>query len=352
MQALPEAGTSWVTGYVRTGMATGGAIMGPIVRVAGRLLPRELREHTVGHRAIGIANGMFGESAAWRGEALPAAMTVRVNHHRICLDRAALAAAFPAPSGRIVVFLHGLTDTERSWFHQPNPDKARTGSDFGSRLVADYSSTAVHLRYNTGRHVSENGRELVDLLSTLVERWPTEVNEIVLIGHSMGGLVARSALHQAQARAVPWLSKVTRLVCLGTPHTGAPLERGVARVAALLGRFVTASPLVGLLALRSDGIKDLAMGYLHQDQWQDDAEAVNPVTSVLPASIRQYFVAVTLSRTKGSLWGRLIGDLLVAPVSAADPTQPADLQWFGGMNHFDLLHHDTIYGAILGWLRS
>jgi pimeloyl-ACP methyl ester carboxylesterase len=325
----------------------------PVARVVGRYLPQQVSENGFVHRALGMANGMFGEHATARGGELPAAMTVRLCHRRVDLDRAALAAAFPSASGRVVVFLHGLVETERSWFHQPDRAKARTGTDFGSRLTEDHPCTAVYLRYNTGRHVSDNGRELVGLLSTLVERWPTEVNEIILVGHSMGGLVARSALHQAQARALPWTAKVTRLVCLGTPHTGASLERGVAGVAALLGRFATAAPLVGLLALRSDGIKDLAEGYLHQDQWRDDvADLRDPVATVLPTGVRQYFVAVTLSRTEGSLWGRLVGDLLVAPASAADRTQAADFQWFGGMNHFDLLRHDTIYDAVLTWLRS
>jgi len=353
LSAVLDTVTSRIHGCVRAGVSTGGAVVKPIATVVVRHLPRKVTEFGVGHRAIGIANGMFGEYAVSRGGELPAAMTIRLSHRRVDLDHAALAAAFPSASGRIVVFLHGLVETERSWFHQSNLAKGRTGTDFGARLVEDHSATAVYLRYNTGRHVSDNGRELVGLLSALVERWPTEVNEIVLIGHSMGGLVARSALHQAQALAMPWISKVTRLVCLGTPHTGAPLERGVAGAAALLSRFATAAPLVGLLALRSDGIKDLAQGYLHQEQWLDqDGEAPDPVATVLPAGVRQYFVAVTLSRTEGSLWGRLIGDLLVVPTSAADRTQSADFQWFGGMNHFDLLRHDTIYDAVLTWLRS
>lgn len=353
LSAVRDAVTSGVHGYARAGLSTGGAIVKPIAGAVRAYLPQRVTELGVGHRAIGIANGMFGEHAASRGGELPVAMTVRLRHRRVDLDRGALAAAFPSASGRIVVFLHGLVETERSWFHRSDPAKGRTGTDFGSRLTEDHSCSAVYLRYNTGRHVSDNGRELVGVLSALVDRWPTEVNEIVLVGHSMGGLVARSALHQAQARAMPWVSKVTRLVCLGTPHTGAPLERGVAGAAALLGRFVTAAPLVGLLALRSDGIKDLAKGYLHQDQWLDhDGEAPDDVTTVLPAGVRQYFVAVTLSRTEGSLWGRLFGDLLVAPTSAGDRTQSADFQWFGGMNHFDLLRHDTIYDAVLTWLRS
>lgn len=348
VSAVQAAVTSWVDRYVRTGLSVSGAVVTPLTRIVGRHLPERLTESGVVHRTIGMANGMFGEQAAARGGELPAAMTVRLDHHRIALERAALAAAFPSAAGRVVVFLHGLVETERSWFHRSDPAKARTGSDFGSRLVEDHACSAVYLRYNTGRHVSDNGRELVDLLSALVERWPTEVTEIVLIGHSMGGLVARSAMHQAKAQV--WASKVTRIVCLGTPHAGAPLERGVAGAAALLGRFATAAPLVGLLALRSDGIKDLAQGYLHQNQWNEDIPETSDTD--LPAGIRQYFVAVTLSRTEGSLWGRLIGDLLVTPASAADRTQTADFQWLGGLHHFDLLRHDTVYDAVLTWLRN
>ena len=200
--------TSGLHGYVRAGVSIGGAIVKPLARVVAACLPRKVTELGVGHRAIGIANGMFGGHAAVRGGELPAAMTVRLDHRRVALERAALAEAFPSASGRVVVFLHGLVETERSWFHEPDPDKARTGTDFGGRLAEDYDCSAVYVRYNTGRHISDNGHELVGLLSALVERWPAEVSEIVLAGHSMGGLVVRSALHQAHAQATPWAHPV------------------------------------------------------------------------------------------------------------------------------------------------
>jgi pimeloyl-ACP methyl ester carboxylesterase len=295
-----------------------------------------------------VANGAVGENASSRGGAVPAAMTVRVDRRRVNLDRGSLRAAFGSASGRVVVFLHGLVETERSWFHRSTPDKARTGTDFGSRLGEDLSCTPVYVRYNTGRRVSDNGRELVGLLDELVAGWPVPVTEIVLIGHSMGGLVARSAALQAGRQAVPWLSSVTRLVCLGTPHTGAPLERGVVRAAGLIDRFAVAAPLVRLLALRSDGIKDLARGSLLDESRAD----VRPTVTVLSPGIRQLFVAVTLSRSEGSLLARTVGDLLVAPSSAADRMQAADFVWLGGLHHFDLLSNDAVYDALLRWLRS
>jgi pimeloyl-ACP methyl ester carboxylesterase len=334
---------SGVYDTVRAGIAFGGGVVGVVTRLVGISSPMTaVMDSGVVQRAVGVANGAFGAHAESRGGVVPAAMTVRLGHRRVDLDRDSLAAAYPSPSGRVVVFLHGLVETERSWFHRSEPGRGRTGTDFGSRLAEDLSCSPVYVRYNTGRHICDNGRALVDLLSELVEEWPVPVTEVVLIGHSMGGLVARSAVHQAGG--MPWLSKVTRLVCLGSPHTGAPLERGVVRVATLLGRSAVLAPAVRLLALRSDGIKDLARGSLYRDG--------QPVDTVVPASVRLYFVVATLSRSKGSLWGRLVGDLLVAPSSAGDVSQAADVEWLGGLHHFDLLHHDTVYDAVLGWLRA
>lgn len=334
---------------VRAGIVAGGGVVEAGARFVGVTSPAAtIAESAVVQRAVGVANGVFGEYADARRGTVPATMTVRLDHQRVDLDHGSLAASYPSASGRVVVFLHGLVETERSWFHRSKPGKSRTGTDFGGRLADDLPASPVYVRYNTGRHIVDNGRELVGLLDELVEAWPVPVTEIVLIGHSMGGLVARSAVRQAGG--APWSTKVTRLVCLGSPHTGAPLERGAARMAALLGRVAVLAPVVRLLALRSDGIKDLARGSLHQDA--EDAVDGQRVDTALPAAVRQYFVAATLSRSEGSLWGRLVGDLLVAPSSAGDPSQSADVEWLGGLHHFDLLHHDTVYDALLGWLRS
>lgn len=330
---------------VRGVVAAGGSAVGAVARLVGVSVPTTLVESGPVHRVVGVANGAFGERAESRGAVVPAVMTVRLDDRRVDLDRASLAAAYPSASGRVVVFLHGLVETERSWFHRSRPDRCRTGTDFGSRLAADLPCTPVYVRYNTGRRIVDNGRELVGLLGELIEAWPVPVTEIVLIGHSMGGLVARSAMLRAGEQSVPWLPKVTRLVCLGTPHSGAPLERGVVRATELFGRSMATAPLVRLLALRSQGIKDLARGSLSED------DVARPVGSV-PAGVRQYFVSATLSRSEDSLLGRLLGDLLVAPSSAGDRTQNAEVTWLGGLHHFDLLSHDLVYDAVVGWLQT
>lgn len=346
---MHDAVAALVYNMVRVGITAGGAAVGAVVRLVG-VAPSTtaLAESGPVQRVVGVANGVFGENAASRGGAVPAAMTVRSDHRRVDLDRGSLRAAFPSASGRVVVFLHGLVETERSWFHRARPDKARTGTDFGARLADDLPCTPVYVRYHSGRRISDNGRELVGLLDDLVAGWPVPVTEIVLIGHSMGGLVARSAAFQAAEQAVPWMSTVARLVCLGTPHTGALLERGVVGTAGVIGRFDRMAPLVRLLALRSDGIRDLAEGSLLDENHTN----ARPTTRALPPGVRQLFIAATLSRSEGSLLARTIGDLLVAPSSAADRRQAADLEWLGGLHHFDLLSHDAVYDVLLNWLRT
>ncbi|OXM61191.1 esterase/lipase family protein [Amycolatopsis vastitatis] len=303
-------------------------------------------ESAAGHHVAGVAAGMFGGRLPAAGRRTGEEMTVRAGRRPVGLDHRSLAAAFPGATGNLVVFLHGLVETERSWFRGTT-----SAGDFGARLATDVGASPVYVRYNSGRHVSDNGDDLVALLSRLVAAWPVPVTDIVLIGHSMGGLVARSALYRAQEQDLAWLPLVTRLVCLGTPHSGAPLERRVAQFAGLLRKSPLA-PLARLLALRSDGIQDLAHGYVHQHQWADDPDDGRPLERASPSGLRRLFVSATLSRTEGSTWGRLLGDLLVPPVRPGDLTEDADTAWLGGLNHFALLRDDSVYETLLDWLRT
>jgi pimeloyl-ACP methyl ester carboxylesterase len=304
-------------------------------------------ESAPGHYATGLAHGMFGTRLPAAGRGSGDEMTVRSERRPVCLDQRSLVQAFPEATGRLVIFLHGLVETERCWFRG-----AGRAVDFGTRLADDLGTTSVYVRYNSGRHVSENGDGLVALLSRLVAAWPVPVTDIVVIGHSMGGLVARSALYQAEEQDAPWLSRVTRLVCLGTPHKGAPLERHTAQLVSLLGKSPLTSPLTRLLTARSDGIRDLAHGYVHRAQWTPGAGAEWRPEPGSGVGIRRLFVSATLSRTEGSTWGRLIGDLLVTPVTADDLTEEADIAWLGGLNHFRLLYDTAVYETLVGWLRT
>jgi hypothetical protein len=317
-----------------------------------------------GRVALAILNGAHGDLVRREAPALALDMTVRVAGRGVPAEPAALSAAFPGSAGRLAIFLHGLTETEESWCYGAER-RGEPGVTYGTRLQGDLGLTPVYLRYNTGLHISENGRSLDALLSALVEAWPVPVQDVVLIGHSMGGLVARSALHQARGgtgAAHGWTRLVRDTVTLGSPHLGAPLERGVHRLAAQLARLPETRPLAGLLTLRSVGIKDLRRGTLVEADWIDrDLDAIGPAghTHVpLHDGARHFVVLATLSRNPSGRVADLLGDLLVPPRSASGDTGDADRLAFppdhvhrlGGLHHFDLLNHPRIYEQIRQWL--
>jgi pimeloyl-ACP methyl ester carboxylesterase len=298
--------------------------------------------------------------------ALALDMTVRVAGRRVPADTGALREAFPEASGRLAVFLHGLTEDEVSWCYRAER-RGEPGVTYGTRLQEDLGLTPVYLRYNTGLHISENGRSLGDLLASLVDAWPVPVQDVVLIGHSMGGLVARSALHQAHggtAGARGWTHLVRDSVTLGSPHLGAPLERGVHRLTAHLARLPETRPLARLLSLRSVGIKDLRRGTLVEADWTDrDLDALTPAEHThvpLHDGARHFVVLATLSRNPSGRLADLLGDLLVPPRSASGDTgdddrlafPPDHVHRLGGLHHFDLLNHPRIYRQIRQWLEQ
>jgi pimeloyl-ACP methyl ester carboxylesterase len=222
--------------------------------------------------------------------------------------------------------------------------------------------TPLYVRYNTGRHISENGRELAELLEELIQAWPVPVDEVVLIGHSMGGLVGRSACHYGADSAC--VAKVRHVFTLGTPHRGAPLEQVTNAATAALARLPETRPLAKALNIRSVGIKDLRYGYLVDECWMDqDCDAYLRNTSkeipFLPTA-RHYFICATLSREADAPVGRIIGDLLVLRPSAwAHEGRGKRMQFpiehyhhIGGANHFDLLNHPAIYAQIRRCLSS
>lgn len=340
---------------VRTGITAAGVAATAAAHAVGtRRPPGALLDAPAGRAAAGVLAGAFGE----RTSIHPATMSLRVDGKEVPIERAALTAAYPEPSDHLVLFLHGLIETERWWYPRPPRDGRPPRVDFGTRAATDLDCTPLYLRYHTGRHISANGADLDALLGALVEQWPTEVRRISIVGHSMGGLVARSAVHSAVTAERAWLEPLSDVVYLGTPHNGAPLELGAHLLSWALRRIPESAPLGELLELRSDGVKDLRYGYLHEHQWRDlDPERLlDPAPRAhteCPDGLRQHCYTVTIARDRDSLLGRLLGDLLVTPNSSDTPTLPATSRhWSGGMNHFHLLHNDEVYERVRDWLSG
>jgi pimeloyl-ACP methyl ester carboxylesterase len=304
-----------------------------------------------------VIDGLIGDELERRRSVLQEPMSVRVDGRVVSCERSDVASAFPSATRRIVVFVHGLMGTEFPWSWW----EAENGGTYGIRLARDLGLTPVYVRYNTGRHISENGLSLADLVERLVAVWPTEVDEVAIIGHSMGGLVSRSACYQASAGGHDWVRRVRHVISLGSPHMGAPLAQAVHYAAAGLYQLPETRPLAGLLRRRSGGIRDLRYGSLVDDDWRDcdpDALRAKACQEVpLLDGATHCFVAATIMRAETHPLSRLIGDLLVLQPSASGRSRarriPFEAEYgmhLGPANHLALLNHPEVYARLRDWL--
>ena len=286
-------------------------------------------------------NGMAGDHLAATDNPLALPMELRHDGRALTLEATALRQALPQATGRVLVLLHGLGMNDRQWLQQ--------GHDHGQALAAAGGYTPVYLRYNSGLPVHANGAALAQRLDALLAAWPQPVERVVLLGHSMGGLVARSALHHGLQAGQPWASQVGDLVCLGTPHHGAPLERAGHLVDRVLGAAPYAAPLARLGKVRSAGVVDLRHGRVRADG----------LPAPLPAGVRSHAVAACLGEPGRGLHPRALGDGLVPLDSAlgrhADPArhlpfEPHRQAVFHGMGHLALLWRPEVRRALADWL--
>jgi pimeloyl-ACP methyl ester carboxylesterase len=328
-----------------------------IRRAGGDADVRPMSRSRRGRLAISVANAFIGDRLEERNSDLAIPMAVRRHGADVANTPESLRRAFPHPTPRVAVFLHGLMESEEWWQRGTGRHSGEDRRPFGVRLRADLGLTPVDIRYNTGLHVSENGRRLDDLLQSLVDAWPVGLEDIVLIGHSMGGLVARSACHQALSSDRTWPSLVRHLVTLGTPHTGAPLEKAVHATAWALRALPESRPFADILDSRSAGIRDLRHGYLSDDDWRsedptalfDDRRGEVPT---LPGCTHT-FITATVTRDPSQPLGWLVGDLMVRTESAGGrcrersiPVPPESVVHVGGLTHFDLLDHPLVYSRM------
>ena len=294
---------------------------------------------------VAALNGVIGDHLAGSGNPLATSMQFR--------RRGRFART--AEGGRVLLMIHGLCMHEGQW--------KRRGHDHGSALARDLGFHPAWLRYNTGLHVSANGRELADRLEQWIDAAPTPVTELAIVGYSLGGLVARSACHYAALAGHRWPRLLKNIVFLGTPHHGAPLERSGHWIDLALGVSRYSAPLAALGRVRSAGITDLRHGSLRDEDWQSAACAHGNASAAglaaLPRGTRVAAIAASTGKRTGDLGDRLLGDGLVPVASAlgrhADPTRalaiPADRQWVGyGMNHLDLLDHADVYAKLRDFL--
>ena len=358
----PKGRTRGITGFVYgtirgvTRMVGGGidavlAQLGSLLGDSGASPTREA--------VLAALNGVLGDYLVESGNTLAIPMRLRHNGRQLELSPeglAAVAAKSGVPQTRLLVLLHGLCMNDLQW--------SRQGHDHGAALARDLGYAPLYLHYNSGRHISTNGREFAALMETLVRAWPAPIAELVLLGHSMGGLVARSALHVAHGSGHAWPRLVKKLIFLGTPHHGAPLERGGHWVDNILGASPYTAPFSRLGKIRSAGVTDLRYGSLLDEDWlgrdRFARSREHRVPVPLPNGVACYAIAATTGEAAGDAKDRLLADGLVPLASAlgrhAKPERslpiPEANQWIGyHMNHLDLLAKPEVYQQIRRWLE-
>lgn len=305
-----------------------------------------------GDAALGLLNAAVGDYLQREGNGLDLGMRFRIGDHYVSLDRTALAAALPQPTAKVALFVHGLATTEWSWCLGAQAQHGDAALNFGGMLQRDGGYTPIWLRYNSGRHVSENGRLLAAALERLVAAYPVPITSLVLIGHSMGGLLLRSACHYGRQQGLGWPSRVRHVICLGAPHRGAPLEK----LGHVLTRLLGAIDLPGtriparILAGRSAGIQDLRHGSLLDEEWPDHDPAGDSAASWLPDA-HYLFVSATVTDEPAHPVAQIMGDLLVRVPSSRGPSGGAarpriETQHVGSVLHHQLQTHPAVYALI------
>jgi len=308
---------------------------------------------------LAALNGVVGDHLAASGNPLAISMRFRRNGQPLAIERKALAVAFSARSStprlvardKLLVLVHGLCMNDLQW--------TKKSGNFETRLARDLEFTIIHLHYNSGLHVSTNGRAFADLLENLLEQWPEELSEFGILAHSMGGLVARSAYHYGITAGHNWPQRLQKLIFLGTPHHGAPLERAGNLVDLLLGASPYSAPFARLGKVRSAGITDMRFGNVLDEDWQGvdrfehSGDLRHPLP--LPEGVLSYAIAANVGKKAEGL----IGDGMVPVDSALGRHENPEMtlsfapsrRWVGyDMNHWNLLSRAAVHEKIVSWM--
>ncbi|MEQ3639503.1 MAG: hypothetical protein ABNH03_07045 [Alteromonas sp.] len=319
---------------------------------------------------LSAINGVIGDYLHTQQSPLSIAMTFRQHGNDIELN--ALARHIAESKGKLLIMVHGLCMNDVQW--------RQSEHDHGYHLANDLSYTTAYLHYNTGRHIYQNGMELNALLGKLTTQFGLLQSQhsldISVVAHSMGGLVTRSAIYYAKAaiseataiteaaeEKAQWAEYLQKIVFLGTPHHGAPLEKAGNWVDLFLGMHHFTAPLTRITQIRSAGIADLRHGYIVESDTHSERrfDFVNdqrkPIP--LPDGVACFAVATTTSASPNAINKHLVGDGLVPLNSALGIHEneaftlnfKPENQWVGNnISHLGLLGNKTIYHVIHRWL--
>lgn len=284
-------------------------------------------------QVVSALNGAVGDHLHETDNLLAIRMGLRSKGQRVAVEAASLRSVLPAPTGRVVVFIHGLACDEHCWQLYADTAWPQPGQDYAAHLHADFGFTPLYVRYNTGLAIEDNGQQLSKLLTQLQEAYPVPMTDLVLVGHSMGGLVARAA---CAAGTGEWRNLTRLVICLGSPNEGAPLAKAGHAVHTTLEHFSVTKPLAEMADARSQGVKDLLHGLGALDNETGGCACA--------------YIGATLLRDPEHPLGHWLGDGLVHLSSAARGEER--IARIGGLHHMTLLNHPAVYAQMRDWLSG
>ncbi|MFT4996913.1 MAG: pimeloyl-ACP methyl ester carboxylesterase [Flavobacteriales bacterium] len=323
--------TSGITGLVYKSIRGGAQLVGTSLDYAmQKAIPLLDDEHIPSRNKdifLSVINGVYGDRLSLTNNELALRMTFI--HQQQAVDTQ-LVSQIKSPSDKILLFIHGLCMSHHSW----ESDKQNLSKNMAEKL----GFTPIYLHYNTGRAIADNGHELAEKIEQLVASWPVNVSNITIVGHSMGGLVARSARYYSEQDSFRWIQLNKKLISIGTPHSGAPLEKFAAMLESLMQRSPYAVPFVRLTKIRSKGIENLRHG---------EITAIADKFVPLPIGIEYFAIAAILSKKENFSAETIVGDGLVTPSSAfgqhKDPARTLAIPDANKSLKYELGHNEMLW---------
>ncbi|RMA64806.1 PGAP1-like alpha/beta domain-containing protein [Ulvibacter antarcticus] len=337
----------WSTRFIGSGVDN---VLGQFATVSGKIKTTAERE-----ALQAVLNGVVGDYLEKTENPLQIEMQLRYEANTVLINKKSLEKAFPSINGKILLMVHGSCMNDIQW--------TRNDHNHGTALGKELQKTPIYLLYNSGLHISSNGQSLNELLEKLVLHWPVPVEELIIVAHSMGGLVSRSALHYGEEQQKTWTKHLKKIIFLGTPHHGASLEQAGNYVDVVLEAVPYAKPFARLGKIRSAGVTDLRYGSLVDEDWKDidrfKMGGDQRQSSSLPKKIDCYAIAGVVGKDIKSGSTQLLGDNMVGLKSAlgqhSDPAKNLNFKkkntWIAfENNHMDLLSNKEIYSKIKTWM--
>jgi len=304
---------------------------------------------------LSVLNGVIGDYLEEKENPLKITMQFRHKSKSIKLDSENIRAVYPNINGKILLMVHGSCMNDIQW--------TRQNHNHGKIVAEELNKTLIYLNYNSGIHISSNGQNLNNSLEELVQNWPVPIEELVIVAHSMGGLVTRSALYYGEQHEKNWTKHLKKVVFLGTPHHGSYIERTGNYLDLILESIPYAKPFARLGKIRSAGVTDLRYGNLIDEDWKnnDRFEIKNDQRKIIKLSkqIEFYSIAAVIGNKTAPLSTQVLGDTLVHVKSALgqhkNPKKNLDFKkeniWISyDSNHLDLLNNLKILDKLKVWL--